>query len=72
MKRRQPVPYAALTRAAGEHADAVMNAMPRAGKYARVARARQREAWNVAFEAFKRGARWARLKSPPAAGKVVA
>ena len=50
MKR---LPYAKITRAAGHHADKVMNAMPYDEKR------EQREHWAVAFEAFKRGARWA-------------
>lgn len=52
---RRKMPYSAITAAAGHYADAVMNGMPRE----RPPFTKQRAAWSVAFEAFKRGARWA-------------
>lgn len=53
MKRRTKKPYAAIALAATKHADKVMNALPKDETR------EQREHWAVAFEAFKRGARWA-------------
>jgi len=50
------LPYAEITRAAGKHAEDVMNRLPRGKGWPFK---KHREHWNVAFEAFKQGARWA-------------
>ena len=46
------IPYFRINSAAASYADGVMNRLPRR------ARVKQLEHWAVAFEAFKRGARW--------------
>jgi hypothetical protein len=51
MSRR--LPYYRIANAAAYHANKVMNALPKDETR------EQREHWAVAFEAFKRGARWA-------------